>query len=105
MNTSRVFVVQDDGTKDLVPATVMGDLIVLHTRNLSPFIDPEPVLKDIRYKLDHHAFCHDDWLLLIGDPLLIGAATYYAARITGGVVSCLKWDNRHRKYFPIKLNL
>jgi hypothetical protein len=105
MNGARVFVVQDDGSKDLVPATAYGDIVVLSSRGLSLFTDPTRDLDAIKRKLVEYRFTLIDWLLPIGDPLLIGAVTHFAAVTNGGLVNCLKWDNRHKKYFPIKLNL
>ncbi len=101
----RVFVVQDDGSKDLVPASAMGDIVVLNTRSLPLFRDPTEILDAMRNAMVHHRFSSTDWLIPIGDPLLIGAAIHMAASMCNGVVSCLKWDNRHQKYFPITLNL
>jgi hypothetical protein len=105
MGVARVFVVQDDGSKDLVPASAMGDIVVLNTRSIPLFRDPAETLEAMRMTLVRNQFSPSDWLIPIGDPLLIGAAIYYAAMLAGGEVNCLKWDSRHRKYFPVKLKL
>ena len=39
-------------------------------------------------------YCEDDYIIAIGDPVLIGAAMAIAARNAGGKVKLLKW-NRH----------
>jgi len=39
-------------------------------------------------------YCEDDYIIAIGDPVLIGAAMAIGARNAGGKVKLLKW-NRH----------
>lgn len=100
----KVFVVQDDGTKDLVPAMAMGEIVVLNTKSLPLFKDPALILHNMKQVLLQHRFCSKDWIIPIGDPLLIGAAVHIAAQINDGLVNCLKWDSRHQKYFQVTLN-
>lgn len=98
-----VYVVKDDGSKNLVPASAFGDISVLSIRELPMYGDPGPMIASIRTALAK--FNSDDFILLIGDPVLIGIAFYYAARANNGAVTCLKWDKQQKQYFPIKLNL
>ena len=46
-----------------------------------------------------------DYLLLTGDPAIIGVACSIASDITNGKYNLLKWDRQERKYYPIKINL
>ncbi len=101
----RVFVVQDDGTKDLVSAMDYGDIVVLNTRSLPLFRDPSEQLAKLRQDLAHYKFCAGDYIVPIGDPVLIGATIHYAALTSGGIVNCLKWDARHKRYFEVKIKL
>ena len=50
-------------------------------------------------------FRPEDYLLLIGDPALIGVACSIVSDITNGKYNLLKWDRQERKYYPIKINL
>ncbi len=56
----------------------------------------EQILKD---------FKEDDYLLLTGDPALIGVACSIVSDITNGKYNLLKWDKQERKYYPISINL
>ena len=46
-----------------------------------------------------------DYLLLTGDPAIIGVACSIVSDITNGKYNLLKWDRQERKYYPIKINL
>ena len=46
-----------------------------------------------------------DYLLLTGDPAIIGVACSIVSDITNGKYQLLKWDKQERKYYPIKINL
>ena len=46
-----------------------------------------------------------DFLLLTGDPAIIGVACSIVSDITNGKYQLLKWDKQERKYYPIQINL
>lgn len=47
-----------------------------------------------------------DFLLLIGNPLVIGLAVAIASHLSSnGVVNCLQWSPPDRGYIPITFNL
>ena len=50
-------------------------------------------------------FSSEDFLLLTGDPALIGVACSIVSDITGGKYKLLKWDKQENKYYPITINL
>ncbi len=50
-------------------------------------------------------FNSEDYLLLTGDPAIIGVACSIASDITNGKYNLLKWDRQERKYYPISINL
>ena len=50
-------------------------------------------------------FNTEDFLLLTGDPALIGVACSIVSDITGGKYKLLKWDKQENKYYPITINL
>lgn len=99
---AKVYVVQDDGSKNFAPALALGSIEVLCIRDLPLFHDPTHELQHMARKLS--AFLPEDHLLLTGDPCLIGAAMHYVAQINNGVVPALKWDKQQKTYFPIILN-
>ena len=50
-------------------------------------------------------FSEKDYLLLTGDPAIIGVACSIVSDITNGKYKLLKWDQQERKYYPITINL
>ena len=46
-----------------------------------------------------------DYLLLTGDPAIIGVACSIVSDITNGKYNLLKWDKQERKYYSITINL
>ena len=46
-----------------------------------------------------------DYLLLTGDPAIIGVACSIVSDITNGKYNLLKWDRQERSYYPININL
>lgn len=105
-----VFAVQqqmryDATRRELVPrfssihkAEKWGEIVYLLSPSAHPF-NPELVLGDLHVKLQE--FCDDDYLLLIGNPGLIGMATAIAAHYNSGSVKFLQWSGRHEEYTQI----
>ena len=50
-------------------------------------------------------YTNEDFLLLTGDPAIIGVACSIVSDITSGKFNLLKWDKQERKYYPIHINL
>ena len=50
-------------------------------------------------------FKPEDYLLLTGDPAIIGVACSIVSDLTNGKYKLLKWDRQERKYYPIEINL
>jgi hypothetical protein len=110
---SRVFVVQDQmhldpasnilkPKFDMSSAARHGALITLLSPTARPF-RPEYVIAELRQKLAD--FCDDDYLLLIGNPCLIGFCVAIAARANSGRVRVLQWDGRQRAYVVVEASL
>jgi len=89
---SRVFVVQnqhrwDQRTQSFVPkydissAHQFGDLVELLSPTAAPF-NSSPILEELRAKL--RDFCDDDYVVCIGNPLLLAWAFAIAADPTAG---------------------
>ena len=64
---------------------------------------PGPLIYKLRQGLKNYT--SDDYLLLTGDPALIGVACSIVSDITNGKYNILKWDKQERKYSPIEINL
>ena len=50
-------------------------------------------------------FKSHDYLLLTGDPAIIGVACSIVSDMTSGTYNLLKWDKQERRYYPIEINL
>lgn len=105
-----VYVVQDhrrynrdtgeyESVHDLSPAEEYGELRYLLTPTAAPW-SPDTVLPDLWAGLAQ--FGDEDFLLLNGNPILIGWATAVAADVNDGHVSFLQWHGRERRYTPVK---
>jgi len=113
MSESRVFVIQEiAGTKAGNPKiNIMGASTYSSTGKFN-FLLPEfsqiifspgPLVYKLRQGLKN--FTSNDYLLLTGDPAIIGVACSIVSDITNGKYKLLKWDKQERKYYPIEINL
>ena len=84
---------------DLTPALIYGKLKIIIEGDQHLPISVQPIIWEFKKKLKD--FCDDDYLLLIGDPVLIGIATAVAADINRGRVKFLKWDRETAQYLEI----
>ena len=107
---SIVYVIQDiPGTKvgtpkiNIIGATQFGNLRVLLPENSQIILSPNYVITTLRQKLKEYTL--RDYLLLTGDPAIIGVACSIVSDITNGKYNLLKWDKQERKYYPVEINL
>ena len=113
MSESRVFVIQEiAGTKAGNPKiNIMGASNYSSSGKFN-FLLPEfsqiifspcPLVYKLRQGLKDYTA--NDYLLLTGDPAIIGVACSIVSDITNGKYKLLKWDKQERKYYPIEINL
>ena len=113
MSESRVFVIQEiSGTKAGNPKiNIMGASSYSSSGKFN-FLLPEfsqiifspgPLVYKLRQGLKDYT--SNDYLLLTGDPAIIGVACSIVSDITNGKYKLLKWDKQERKYYPIQINL
>ena len=110
MSESRVFVIQEiAGTKagnpkiNIMGASHYGQFKFLLPEFSQIIFSPGPLVYKLRQGLKD--FTSDDYLLLTGDPAIIGVACSIVSDITNGKYNLLKWDKQERKYYPIEINL
>ena len=110
MSERIVYVIQEvPGTKDgkprinIIGATNYGELKTLLPELSQIIFSPGPLIFKLRAGLKK--FNSKDYLLLTGDPAIIGVACSIVSDITNGKYNLLKWDRQERKYYPIKINL
>ena len=107
---STVYVIQEiAGTKDGRPKiNIMGaaefGVFKFLLPGLSQIIfSPGPLIFKLRKGLQNYR--SKDFLLLTGDPAIIGVACSIVSDMTNGKFNLLKWDKQERKYYPIEINL
>ena len=98
----KVFVAQDAPQLNLSPAKKFGELVVvLPVGNMTHDIDR--TIRKIKTKLDPMG--PQDYLLPIGDPLMIGLVMAVALRYaSGGPLKVLRWDRQESMYDVVELN-
>ena len=105
-----VYVIQEiAGTKagnpkiNIMGASNYGQFKFLLPEFSQIIFSPGPLVFKLRQGLKE--FKKKDFLLLTGDPAIIGVACSIVSDITGGKYNLLKWDKQERKYYPIEINL
>jgi len=105
-----VYVIQEiAGTRDGRPKiNIMGaaefGVFKFLLPELSQIIfSPGPLIFKLRKELSKYRTL--DYLLLTGDPAIIGVACSIVSDITNGKYNLLKWDKQERKYYSIAINL
>jgi len=108
MNT--VYIIQElPGTKigtpkfNIMGAQKFGTLKTLLPEHSQIILSPGPLIFKLRKMLDKYT--SDDYLLLTGDPAIIGVACSIVAEKTRGKFNLLKWDRQEKTYYPIEINL
>jgi hypothetical protein len=106
---SKVFVVCEPISRkegiakmDLSPAAEYGELEVLlaHTQSL---FAPVPTVRKLREKLENYS--EDDYILPVGDPVLMSTVAMVAGEMNNGRVKFLKWDRILRRYIVIQVDI
>ena len=105
-----VYVIQEiPGTKEGRPKiNIMGAAAFGKFKFLLPelsqiIFSPGPLIFKLRKSLEKYR--QKDFLLLTGDPAIIGVACSIVSDITNGKYNLLKWDKQERKYYSIAIDL
>jgi len=110
MSERIVYVIQEiPGTQsgnpkiNIMGASRYGEFKFLLPEFSQMIFSPGPLIFKLRKGLKD--FKIGDYLLLTGDPAIIGVACSIVSDITNGKYNVLKWDKQERKYYPIEINL
>ena len=108
--SSVVYVIQElPGTRMGAPkfyimvASRYGKIVTLLPENSQIILSPGPLIYKLRKLLK--TYKSTDYLLLTGDPAIIGAACSIVSDLTNGRFNLLKWDRQEKMYYPIEINL
>ena len=109
-DSPKVYVIQEiAGTKEgrpkinILGAAQFGTFKFLLPELSQIIFSPGPLIFKLRKGLKDYSM--EDYLLLTGDPAIIGVACSIVSNITNGKFNLLKWDKQERKYYPIHINL
>ena len=110
MKEKKVYVIQEiagsaDGRPkiNIMGAREYGNFEFLLPELSQIIFSPGPLIFKLRKALKN--FTTEDYLLLTGDPAIIGVACSIVSDMTNGKYNLLKWDKQERKYYPIEINL
>lgn len=118
MTNPRVFIVQrptqrDPGTgavvpsMDLSPANEWGEVVFLLRDNENPFNNVQSTVLEIERVMDDRGYDPEgrgDWILLVGNPILIGLVSAVAAGFNVRL-RLLQWSRADRAYRPVEAQL
>jgi hypothetical protein len=110
MKEKIVYVIQEiPGTQagspriNIMSASQYGHFKFLLPEFSQIIFSPGPLIFKLRKSLKE--FNEGDYLLLTGDPAIIGVACSIVSDMTNGKYNLLKWDKQERQYYPIAINL
>ena len=106
----KVYVIKEiAGTKagrpkiNILGAAQFGTFKFLLPELSQIIFSPGPLIFKLRKGLKDYR--QKDFLLLTGDPAIIGVACSIVSDMTNGKYKLLKWDKQERKYYAIEINL
>ena len=88
---------------NIMGALKYGKLKVLLKENAQIVLSPGPVIFELRRLLKNYT--SKDYLLLSGDPSVIGIAVAIVSDINNGRFNLLKWDRQEKVYYPLEINI
>jgi hypothetical protein len=105
-----VYVVQEiAGTREgrpkfnIMGAAEYGKLKFLLDERSQMIFSPGPLIFKLKNLVKD--FKPTDYLLLTGDPAIIGVVCSLVSEQTNGRYNLLKWDRQEKKYYPIEIDL
>ena len=105
-----VYVVQEiAGTREgrpkfnIMGAAEYGKLRFLLDERSQMIFSPGPLIFKLKNLVKD--FKPTDYLLLTGDPAIIGVVCSLVSEQTNGRYNLLKWDRQEKRYYPIEIDL
>ena len=105
-----VYVVQEiAGTREgrpkfnIMGAAEYGKLKFLLDERSQMIFSPGPLIFKLKNLVKD--FKPTDYLLLTGDPAIIGVVCSLVSDITNGRYNLLKWDRQEKRYYPIEIDI
>jgi len=102
-NKGNVYVIQEVSRFNVITAQEYGKLIPIFEEGKQIMLSPGPAIRKAKNILKD--FNDKDYLLLIGDPSMIGLCCSVAAENNRGRYNLLKYDRQSHTYLPIQIDL
>jgi len=106
----HVYVVQEiAGTREgrpkfnIMGAAEYGTLKFLLDERSQMIFSPGPLVMKLKSLVKD--FKPTDYLLLTGDPAIIGVVCCLVSDLTNGRFNLLKWDRQEKRYYPIEIDV
>ena len=106
----KVYLIQEiPGTSKLEPkynvlgAQKYGEIITMLPEFSQLILSPGPLIIKLRTLLKNYTSQY--FLLLSGDPAIIGVVCSIVCEMTNGKYKLLKWDRQEKTYYPIEINI
>lgn len=87
---------------NIEPAKTYGDVEVMLPPNANR-LHIAPLVAALKDKMREYG--PDDYVVAIGDPSLIAAASCIAVKKTAGLLRVLKWDRQTSQYIPVEMQI
>ena len=88
---------------NIMGASKYGKLKVLLREDTQIILSPGPIIFELRRLLKEYN--SNDYLLLSGDPKVIGLSIAVACDINNGKYTTLTWDRQEKMYYPTEFNI
>ena len=99
---ARVFITQEMHGRNFLPARHYGTLVAVLPDNAQIVISAPPILRKIQRTLNDYST--EDYLLLSGDPIIMGLCMMVASEKTNGILRMLKWEKREKDYYEVTVD-
>jgi hypothetical protein len=99
---STVYITQEVLGRNILPATKYGKAVVIFPSSAQVVLSSTPTIRKLRHML--REFNNEDYLLLSGDPIIMGLAMMVAADYNRGEMVLLKWDRQEKQYYPVEVD-
>ena len=98
-----VYVVQQPAPNiNILSASDFGYLVICLPNREQAIYSTQPFVRKMKKNLQE--FRQQDYLLAIGDPIIIGICNIVISDVTNGKFNVLKWEKRESRYYPLEVD-
>ena len=88
---------------NILSASDFGYLVICLPNREQAIYSTAPYTQKMQKNLQD--FRKEDYLLAVGDPVIIGISTATVSNVTNGQFNMLKWDKREHRYYPLEVDM